>query len=185
MDDPNIKSGRFTGAWLKRAAKGGAAGLLFAIMAPLAASAATGNVTFHGNINSNSSCTIVVNNHGQLGVSANFRQLSSKIAGGAAGKATILQRGIYDIYATTLPIFNIAPTGGDTGVTRQVRFSGTATNLVSGFSVNIPEMNAYPGIRVNSFGMNSRVVLNLHFIADRPTNFPSGHYQALVTLRCE
>lgn len=149
------------------------------------ASAATGNVTFSGNINSASTCTVIVNNNGTLGVSGNVRQLSSKIAGGTPGRATVLQRGIYDIYATTLPAFSVGPTGADIGVTRQVLFSGVATNLVSGFSVTIPEMNAFPGIRVNSFGQDSRVNLNLHFIADRPTSFPSGPYQATVVLRCE
>ena len=169
--------------------------LLAAIFAPVSLSAAllasspayavTGNVTFYGNINSNSSCTVVVNNHGTLGISGNVRQLSSKIAGGTPGRVTILQRGTYDINATTLPAFSVAPIGGDTGVTRQVLFSGSAINLVTGFTVAIPEMAAFPGIRVTSGGQNSRVNLNLHFIADRPTAFPSGPYEALVVLRCE
>lgn len=165
-----------------------ALGVFLAMAAGLAAApaaAATGDVVFHGNINSSSSCTVVVNQHGDLGVSANFRQLSSKITGGAPGKVSILQRGVYDISATTLPIFSSGPNGANTGVTRQVRFSGVATNLVTGFSVNIAEMAASPGIRVNSFGMNSRVNLDIHFIADRPTAFPSGYYQSIVTVRCE
>lgn len=149
------------------------------------ASAATGNVTFTGNINSASSCTVIVNNNGTLGVSGNVRQLSSKIAGGTPGRATILQRGIYDVTATTLPNFSVGPVGADTGVTRQVRFSGVATNIATGFSITIPEMNGSPGFRVISTNINSRVNLNLHFIADRPTSFPSGPYQATVILRCE
>lgn len=146
---------------------------------------ATGNVTFYGNINSNSSCQIVVNNHGTLGVSANIRQLSSKIAGGTPGRATITQRGVYDIYATTLPIFSVGPVGANTGVTRQVRFSGAAVNPLTGFTIPIAERPAFPGIRVTSLGFFSRVNLNLHFIADRPTAFPSGPYEAIVVLRCE
>jgi type 1 fimbria pilin len=149
------------------------------------AQAATGNVTFYGNINSASSCQVVVNNHGALGVSGNVRQLSSKIAGGTPGRVTILQRGIYKISAQSLPAFSVAPVDGNTGVTRQVLFNGTAQNLVSGFTVTIPEMNAFPGIQVNSFGQNSRVNLNINFIANRPTAFPSGPYEAIVVVRCE
>lgn len=175
---------RFT-ANIRRLAAAGFAFISASLIAPVAANADARSMVFHGNINSNSSCVIVVNQNGTMGVSGNFRQLSSKIAGGTPGKVTILQRGVYNIYATTLPIFMVAPTGGDTGVTRQVRYSGIATNLVTGFSVNIPEMAAYPGIQVNSFGMNSRTNLDIHFIADRPTAFPSGHYTSLVNVRCE
>ncbi len=151
----------------------------------VSAYAATGNVIFQGNINSTSSCVVVVNQQGDMGVSANLRQLSSKIAGGRPGRVTILQRGIYDVTATTLPFFSAGPAGADTGVTRQVRMSGSAVNLVSGFTVAIPEMNGSPGFRVNSFNNNSRVNLDIHYIADRTTNYPSGFYQLIVTVRCE
>ena len=149
------------------------------------AHAANGNVTFYGNINSTSSCQVIVNNHGTLGVSGNVRQLSSKIAGGSPGRVTILQAGVYDISAATLPAFSVAPVGGNTGVTRQVLFNGVATNLITGFSVTIPERNGSPGIRVNSFGMRSRTNLDINFIANRPTSFPSGPYEAIVVVRCE
>lgn len=161
------------------------AALCAAMLAASPSLAATGNVTFYGNINSNSSCQIVVNNHGTLGVSANVRQLSSKIAGGGPGRATITQRGVYDINATTLPNFSVGPIGADTGVTRQVRFSGAAVNPLTGFTIPIAERPAFPGIRVTSLGFFSRVNLDLHFIADRPTAFPSGPYEAVVILRCE
>jgi hypothetical protein len=166
-------------------AKAAAAAACLALAGPLPAFPATGNVTFSGNINSASTCVVIVNNNGQLGISPNIRQLSSKIAGGTPGRVTVLQAGIYNISATTLPAFSVAPIGGDTGVTRQVLFNGVATNLVSGFSVTIPEMNASPGIRVNSFGFNSRTNLDINFIANRPNSFPSGPYRALVVLRCE
>jgi type 1 fimbria pilin len=150
-----------------------------------AAHATTGNVTFQGNINSASTCVVIVNQNGKLGISANIRQLSSKITGGVPGKVTILQRGTYDVSATTLPAFAAGPTGADTGVTRQVRMSGSAINLVSGFTVTIPEMDGAPGFRVLSGVSNSRVNLDIHYIADRPTSFPSGYYQSIVTVRCE
>ena len=161
------------------------ASALSALTLTVAANADAGNVIFQGNINSNSSCVVVVNQHGDMGVSANLRQLSSKIAGGRPGKVTILQRGIYDVTATAPPYFSAGPTGADTGVTRQVRMSGSAVNLVSGFTVAIPEMNGSPGFRVNSFNNNSRVNLDIHYIADRTTNYPTGFYQAIVTVRCE
>lgn len=147
--------------------------------------AATGNVIFQGNINSTSSCVIAVNQQGDLGVSANLRQLSSKITGGRPGKVTILQRGIYTVTAIALPFFSSGPAGADTGVTRSVRMSGSAVNLVSGFTVAIPEMDGAPGFQVNSFNNNSRVNLDIHYIADRITNYPSGFYQSIVTVRCE
>jgi hypothetical protein len=149
------------------------------------ANAATGNVTFVGNINSASTCALVVNQNGHLGISANLKQLSSKITGGTPGKVTILQTGTYDVSATTLPAFAAGPTGADTGVTRQVKMSGSATNLITGFTVTIPELDGAPGFRVLSGVNKSRVNLDIHYIADRPTSFPTGFYQSIVTVRCE
>jgi type 1 fimbria pilin len=171
---------------LRRVAFGALTTLGLAVWGPApSAHAATGNVTFYGNINSTSSCQVIVNNHGTLGVSGNVRQLSSKIAGGGPGRVTILQAGVYSISASTLPAFSVAPVGGDAGVTRQVLFNGVATNLITGFSLTIPERNGTPGIRVNSFGMRSRVNLDINFIANRPTAYPSGPYEAIVVVRCE
>jgi hypothetical protein len=149
------------------------------------ANAATGNVTFVGSINSASTCALIVNQNGHLGISANLKQLSSKITGGTPGKVTILQTGTYDVSATTLPTFASGPTGADTGVTRQVKMSGSATNLITGFTVTIPELDGAPGFRVLSGTNKSRVNLDINYIADRPTSFPTGFYQSIVTVRCE
>lgn len=157
----------------------------FAAFGASPAHAVTGNVTFQGNINSTSSCVVLVDQQGDLGISANLQQLSSKIAGGRPGKVRILQSGVYTVTATAAPFFTAGPTGADTGVTRQVRMLGSATNLITGFSVTIPEMNGSPGFSVNSFGMSSRVNLDIHYIADRTTKFPTGYYQSIVTVRCE
>jgi hypothetical protein len=159
------------GASLRHAAAPASRFAALALIGSLISSAAhatTGNVTFQGNINSASTCVVIVNQNGKLGISANIRQLSSKITGGVPGKVTILQRGTYDVSATTLPAFAAGPTGADTGVT-----------------VTIPEMDGAPGFRVLSGVSNSRVNLDIHYIADRPTSFPSGYYQSIVTVRCE
>ena len=160
------------------------AGAVFSLSA-MTAQAAQNNVIFQGNVNSNSSCTVIVDQHGDLGVSSNLRQLSSKIAGGRAGKVRILQTGTYDISAATPNFFSSGPVGANTGVTRTVTMLGSAVNLISGFTVTIPERPGAPGFRVLSGSQPSRVNLDIHYVANRTTNYPTGYYQSIVTVRCE
>ena len=158
---------------------------LLCCLSAMPAQAATGNVIFQGNVNSTSSCTVIVDQHGDLGVSANLRQLSSKIAGGRAGKVRILQTGTYDISAAAPNFFSSGPAGADTGVTRTVTMLGSAVNLITGFTVTIPERPGAPGFRVLSGSQPSRVNLDIHYVADRTTNYPTGYYKSIVTVRCE
>lgn len=158
---------------------------LLGCLSAVPAQAASNNVIFQGNVNSNSSCTVIVDQHGDLGVSSNLRQLSSKIAGGRAGKVRILQTGTYDISAATPNFFSSGPVGANTGVTRTVTMLGSAVNLISGFTVTIPERPGAPGFRVLSGSQPSRVNLDIHYVANRTTNYPTGYYQSIVTVRCE
>ena len=157
------------------------ASFLFAVILvlPVSLEAATGNVVFNGNISNNNLCLITIEQNGTLGVSSDVRQLSSKIAGGSAGVARVLGLGSYNISAVTPSAFAVGPTGANTGVTRQVRYSGI--NLLGG-GATFAEKNG--SLLTPVTGLHQTRV-TMHFIADRLTAFPQGHYEALVVLRCE
>lgn len=146
---------------------------------PTQLGAATGNVVFNGNITNNNLCAITVEQDGALGVASNMRQLSSKIAGGSAGVARVLGLGNFNISAVTPSVFAVGPTGANTGVTRQVRYSGV--RLLGG-GANFAEKS---GLLLTPVTGLHQTRVTMHFIADRPTAFPQGHYEALVVLRCE
>jgi hypothetical protein len=142
--------------------------------------AATGNVVFNGNVTPNNYCSIAIQQTGTLGISANVRQMSSKIAGGISGKANVLALGNYNLSAVTPSIFAVGPLGADTSVTRQVLYSGT--NLLGG-GATFAEKNGSLTTPITGI---SYTAVNMNFVADRTgSTFPSGHYEALVVLRCE
>jgi hypothetical protein len=141
---------------------------------PLAA--ATSNIVFNGTISSAGNCAITVRYDGTLGVSANLRQLSSKITGGSEASADIFMSGRHLVSVDTPGVFAIAPNGADTGVTRTASWSG---NILPG-GTSWPERTTPLGF----IGTGSiRTFIN--YVADRPAAFPSGHYQAISVIRCE
>ena len=152
---------------------------LACVAVPGTPEAATSNVVFNANITANNRCTIVVEQDGALGVASNLRQLSSKIAGGSAGVARVTGQGRYDISAVTASVFAIGPTDANTGVTRQVLYSGAR---ISGGGATFAEKDGSLLTRVT--GQHSTRV-TMHYVANRPTAFPGGHYEAIVVLRCE
>jgi hypothetical protein len=138
--------------------------------------AATRNIVFNAAITTAGNCAITVRNNGTLGVSANVRQLSSKIAGGSEASADIFMSGRHRVSVDTPGVFAIAPNGGDTGVTRTTTWRG---NILPG-GANWPERTTPLGF----IGTGSiRTFVN--YVADRPTAFPNGHYQAISVIRCE
>ena len=150
-----------------------------ALIAP-AAMAATGNVVFNGTISTNNSCAVLVQQDGTLGVKSDFRQLSSKIAGGAPGIADVIAVGNYNLSAITPSVFAVGPSAANTGVTRKVLYS--SANLLGGGAAFAERDGSIPA-PVTGLSW-SRVTMN--FDATRTgTTFPSGHYEALVVLRCE
>lgn len=62
-------------------------GVVAVILSPSAALAVDANVPFSGSVSS--TCTIVVNSNGTIAPNATATVLGSKLAGGAAGQATI------------------------------------------------------------------------------------------------
>lgn len=138
--------------------------------------AATRNIVFNGAISTAGNCAITVRNNGTLGVSANVRQLSSKIPGGSQASADVFMSGRHRVSVDTPGVFAIAPNGADTGVTRTTSWSGNI--LPAGASW--PERTTPLGF----IGTGS-IRTFIDYVADRPTAFPSGRYQALSVIRCE
>jgi hypothetical protein len=149
-------------------------------MFPSTLEAATRNMVFSSSISPNNNCAIVVNQNGTLGVRPDLLQLSSKLPGGSAATATVTAFGSFRLSAITPSVYNIAPNGGDTNVTRQVLFSGVKT---FGGGATFTEHDGATPERING---NSRTNVTLNFIGTRTgAAYPNGHYQALVVLRCE
>lgn len=156
-----------------------AAALICGLYAP-ALHAATRDVVFYGSVTTNNQCAIVVNQTGVLGVSGDQKQLSSKLAGGRPGTATVTAFGSFRLSAVTPSVYTIAPNGADTNVTRQVLFSGVKT---FGGGATFTEHDASIPERING---NSRTDVTLNFIGTRTgAAYPTGRYQAVVVLRCE
>jgi type 1 fimbria pilin len=147
---------------------------------PSSLEAATGNVVFYGSLSTNNNCAITVNQNGRLGVRPDLRELSSKLAGGVAGIATVRAFGSFRLSAITPSVYIVAPNGGDTNVTRQVLFSGVKT---FGGGATFAEHDGSIPERING---NSETRVTMHFTGTRTgTNYPTGNYKALVVLRCE
>jgi hypothetical protein len=138
--------------------------------------AATRNIVFNAAITTAGNCAITVRNNGTLGVSANVRQLSSKIAGGSEASADIFMSGRHRVSVDTPGVFAIAPNGGDTGVTRTTSWRG---NILPG-GTSWPERTTPLGF----IGTGS-IRTYVHYVANRPDSFPNGSYQALSVIRCE
>lgn len=144
------------------------------------ARAATGSVTFTGNVSVANSCTITVQNDGHFGQAANLRQLSSKLAGGAPAVAVITSTRNYRISAIASPVLTSYPVGGNTGVTMASLYSGQSISNGRTFT----ERNGSSTVRLRNGLSSTRVTV--HLSATRVGSaFPSGYYQGTVTLRCE
>lgn len=142
--------------------------------------AVTGPVVFSGNITVNNSCAINVINDGRFGTSANMRQLSSKLAGGAPAVADIVSSRNYRISAIAVPTLTSYPIGGNTGVTMASLYSGQSISSGRTFT----ERPGTTTVRLRNRLSTTRVTV--HLSATRSGSaFPSGYYQGTVTLRCE
>ncbi len=146
---------------------------------PATSKAAQDNVQFWGNITTNNPCVVILGRQGQLGVSPDLRQLSSKIAGGMSGVADIYSLIGYQISVDGPSFFMTAPGGGNTGAAFTTTYSGS--NIFRG--VTFPEQPGSQQVRLNSGFSITRV--NIHLVADRADSFPSGSYTAITTVRCE
>jgi hypothetical protein len=141
--------------------------------------AAQDSVQFMGNITDNNSCVITLIQSGELGVSPDMRQLSSKLAGGRPGIADITSRRNYFISVDGPSFFMTAPAGGNNGVTFTTTYSGTDISRGRNFA----EQPGSQAVRLRGNVSTTRV--NIHLVANRPDNFPGGDYSALTVVRCE
>lgn len=137
------------------------------------------DVNFWGNITDNNACVITLIQSGQLGVSTDMRQLSSKLAGGLPGIAEIASLRNYWISVDGPSLFLTAPSGGSSGVNFTTTYSGT--NISRGR--NFVERPGNSAVRLRGGYSVTRV--NIDLVANRPDNFPGGEYTALTTVRCE
>lgn len=155
-------------------------GLVLAVGLSTDAISARGNVVFNGTISPNNSCAIFINQNGSLAIRPDYRQLSSKLAGGVAGSADVIALGDFNLGATTPAVFAVGPADANTGVTRQALFSGT--NLLGG-GATFAERD---GSTVAPITGISWTRLALNFVATKSSAmFSTGHYEALVVVRCE
>jgi type 1 fimbria pilin len=162
------------------AKKAGFAVTLLSVAAwPAPSNADQGNVQFWGNITNNNPCVVVLGRQGQLGVSPDFRQLSSKTPGGFSGVADIYSLFRYQISVDGPTFFMTAPVGGNNGVAFTTTYSGSS--VLGG--VSFPEQPGNQQVRLNAGFTITRV--NIHLVANRPDAFPSGNYTAVTTVRCE
>lgn len=142
--------------------------------------AATASVTFTGNVVVNNTCSINVINDGRFGLSANARQLSSKLSGGLAARADIVSTRNFRISAIAVPTLTSYPVGGNTGVTMASRYSGQSISNGRTFG----ERNGTSRVTLRNGLSTTRVTV--HLSATRTGSaFPSGYYQGTVTIRCE
>ncbi len=144
------------------------------------ARSATAGVPFRGSVTTANACTIIIQQNGTFGLSANGRVLSSKLAGGVAGVADIVSGANYFISATTFPFFTQFPPLGNNNTTFQSTFSGQDISRGRTFADQ-------PGTTpVRLRGGNSTTRVNVHLIATRTgTPFPAGNYRGVVVVRCE
>ena len=142
--------------------------------------AATSSVIFSGSVTVNNTCSINVINDGRFGLSANARQLSSKLAGGLSAKADIVSTRNFRISAIAVPTLTSHPVGGNTGVTMASRYSGQSISNGRTFG----ERNGTSRVTLRNGLSTTRVTV--HLSATRTGSaFPSGYYQGTVTIRCE
>ena len=157
-----------------------ASGLVLAVCLSKQANSARGNVVFNGEIAQNNLCAVMVRQNGVLGIRPDYRQLSSKLAGGSAGSADVFALGNFNLSATTPAVFSVGPVDANTNVTRQALFSGA--NLLGG-GATFAERS---GSTVAPVVGVSWTRLAVNFVATKTgPAFSTGHYEALVVVRCE
>ena len=157
-----------------------AALLTIVCLATTASHVDAAGVTFSADVTPPDACTIFLRRDGDLGLSADKKTLSSKIAGGLSGIADVFSGGAYDLYAETTNLFSIAPLGGNSGTNVVSRFSGIDVFRGRTF---VEQDGATP-VRLRSGLSITRVNVNL--IATRTgSEFPGGYYTGVVVVRCE
>ncbi|MEM7215565.1 MAG: hypothetical protein AAF423_08480 [Pseudomonadota bacterium] len=139
-----------------------------------------GDIRFGGNVPVTNLCFILVRRDGTYAQSPDATQLSSRQAGGISGVADIFAIFPFQIFVDAPSFFITRPPGGDTGVSHQAFFSGTALNARG---VTFPERPGSSPVQFPAFFGSTRLFVNLE--ATRADPFPEGDYTSTATVRCE
>ncbi|MCB1438543.1 MAG: hypothetical protein H6888_02800 [Nitratireductor sp.] len=147
-----------------------AAAVAAAVAVPLSAFAAkTGDnkgVNFQGTVTH--TCSITVDNDGELGVSTDFATLASNVGAGSAGAATVAATGnTFKLYVDS-PASWSGPT--------------SPTSVSASVSGDISTSSASASGAAVSKGEHS---VSVNMSATAADFFEEGDYSATVTLRCE
>lgn len=127
------------------------------------------------------SCTIMVQNGGTMVTNPQLNTLSSQGAGGSSARVSVNPQSLicnilalldcYSISAVAPTSFSMFPNGGNTGVSFASRFRINGGIDRPG---NIPVMVP-----------NGTKMVDIDLAASRTSTYPSGNYEAVVTVRCE
>lgn len=140
------------------------------VLAPVHANAVTADIPFSGSVTH--TCVITVGPSGTLGVSADFKTLSSGISGGSAGAASVVSTGSgFDVSVTAPSSFTTSPTAD----TSSTAFAASYTvDSGSSLSASSDLTNGTHAITVDMSATKSGSDV-----------FEAGAYAATVVLRCE
>lgn len=146
------------------------AALAAIVLAPVHANAVTANIPFNGSVTH--TCVITVGSSGALGVSSDFKTLSSSIGSGAAGSASVVATGNgFDISVSAPVSFDTKP-GDDT----------SANTFAANYSVDSGSTQTSASDLTH--GTHS-VSVNMSAAKSGSNVFEAGAYTATVVLRCE
>lgn len=144
-----------------------------AILAPVQAFAASGDIPFNGTIVD--TCVITVGSGGTIAPNSAYSVLSSKEAAGTSGKATLLVTGnAYSVSAEAPAAWSTAPASASSAVfASEYDLSGANT------AANVAGATATPLA-------NGTTNVNVDLTATLPSGtYEAGTYRAIVVLRCE
>ena len=133
--------------------------------------AATGNVEFNGTVNT--TCSVVVDSNGTLAQSADANVLSSKLAGGASGAATVTTTGL------NFAVSVANPSGWESTSTGTTSAASMVADMTIGGTTTAAGSTVPVGLGDTSVGVD------LVATAASGTSFANGSYDAVVVLTCE
>ena len=144
-----------------------------AILAPVQAFAASGDIPFNGTIVD--TCVITVGSGGTIAPNSAYTVLSSKEAAGSAGKATLLVTGnAYSVTAEAPAAWSTAPASASSA-TFASEYDPSGANTAA----NVPGATATPLA-------NGTTNVDVDLTAALPSGaYEAGTYRAVVVLRCE
>jgi len=146
------------------------AALAAIVLAPVHANAVTADIPFSGSVTH--TCVITVGPSGTLGVSSDFKTLSSLATGGSAGSASVVSTGNgFDVSVTAPSSFSTSPTE-DT----------SSTAFTASYTVNNGSSQSSASDLTNG---THAIKVNMAATKSGSNIFEAGAYAATVVLRCE